>query len=108
MRLVAVGDLALRPLSASLRRVSTLEAVETQSFRRQTLDALLDVGVDEDVAAARLMDAAANTADASRLLFRRRRSEPLSVGRRRKWCSRRHRRRGNLRRCRCFCCDAAI
>ena len=50
MRLVAVRDLALGPLSTSLRRVSTLEAVETQSLRRQMLDAFLHVGVGENIA----------------------------------------------------------
>ena len=96
MHLVAVRDAALGPLCAGLRCVSTLEAVETQSFCRQTLDTLLDVGVNEDIATLRLVDAAANTADASRLLFRRRRRETLSIGCRRKWRSRRHRCRGNL------------
>ena len=97
MRLVAVWDAALGPLGAGLRRVPTLEAVETQPFRRQTLDALLDVGADQDVAELSLVDAAANAADASRLLFRRRCYETLSVGRRRKWCPGGHRRGGDSR-----------
>ena len=33
--LVAIRDTALRPLSAVLRRVSTLEAVETQDLSRE-------------------------------------------------------------------------
>ena len=84
MRPVTVRDLALGPLSTSLRRVSTLEAVETQPLRRQTLDAFLHVGVGENVAMVRLVDAVAYSTDASQLLFRRRRSQPLRVGRRRK------------------------
>ena len=84
MRPMAVRDLALGPLSASLRRMSTLEAVETQPLRRQTLNTFLHVGVGEDVAMTRLVDAAANSTDASRLLFRWRRCQPLRVGRRRK------------------------
>ena len=84
MRLVAAGNLALRPLRASLRRVSTLEAVETQPLRRQTLDAFLHVGVGENVTKARLVDAVTNSTDASRLLFQWRRCQSLRVGRRRK------------------------
>ena len=73
MRLVAIRDTALGPLSAVLCRVPTLEAVETQSLRLKMLDAFLDVGVDQNVAALRLVDAATNAANASRLLFWRRR-----------------------------------
>ena len=72
MRLVAVGDLALRPLSASLRRVSTLETVETQSLRRQTLDAFLHIGIGENITQPRLMDAITDATDACRLLLWRR------------------------------------
>ena len=97
MRLVAIWDAALRPLSAGLRRVATQKTVETQPFRRQTLDALLDVRIDEDITGLSLMDAAANAADARRLLFRRRRHESLSVGRHRKLRPGSHRRGGNLR-----------
>ena len=84
MRPVAVGDLALGPLCASLRCVSSLKTVETQSLRRQTLDAFLHVGVGENVAEARLMDAAADSTDARRLLFGRGRRQSLRVGCRRK------------------------
>ena len=69
MSLVAVRDTALGPLSAVLRCVPTLEAVETQSLHLKTLDAFLDVGVDQNVAALRLVDAAANAANTRRLLF---------------------------------------
>ena len=79
MRLVAVGDLALRPLRASLRCVSTLEAVETQSLRRETLDTFLHISVGENVAVTRLVDAAADSTDACRLLFRWRRCQTLCI-----------------------------
>ena len=69
MSLVAIWDTASGPLNAVLRRVPTLEAVETQSLRVKTVDAFLDSSVDQNVACLRLMDAAANAAHARRLLL---------------------------------------
>ena len=46
MRLSAIRDTTFGPLNAVLRRVPTLEAVETQSLRVETVDAFLDRRVD--------------------------------------------------------------
>ena len=69
MGLIAVRDTALGPLSAVLRRVPTLEAVETQSLSVKTINAFLDSRVDQDVTCLRLMDAASYTARTRRLLL---------------------------------------
>ena len=69
MHLVAVGHLALGPLSAGLRCVATQETVETQTLHRQALNSLLDVGVGEDVADVCRVHPPADPTDVARLLF---------------------------------------
>ena len=59
MRLPAIRDTALRPLSAVLRCVPSLKAVETQSLRLETVNAFLDSRVDQKVTRLRFVDAAA-------------------------------------------------
>ena len=73
------GHLAFGSFCAGPCCVVAFEAMEAQTLHRQMLDTLLDVGVHEDVAEARLMHAAAHTADVSRLLLLRRRNKPLCI-----------------------------
>ena len=89
----AVGHLAFGSFDAGPCCMAAFEAMEAQTLRRQTLDTLFDVGIHEDVAEARLMHAAAHTANVGRLLLLRTRNKPLCIRRRRKWRLRRHRRR---------------
>ena len=75
----AVGHLAFGSLGAGPCCMAAFEAMEAQTLRRQTLDALLDVSVYEDVAETRFMHAAAHTANVGRLLSLRTRNKPLCI-----------------------------
>ena len=75
----AIGHLAFRSLGADPCCMAAFEAMEAQTLRRQTLDALLDVSVYEDVTETRFMHAAAHTANVGRLLLLGRRNKPLRV-----------------------------
>ena len=71
MRLPAVGDFTFWPLCTVLRRMTALEAVETQPLRCQALNTFLDVGVDKDVAHLRRVPSPVNPADVVDLLLQR-------------------------------------
>ena len=96
MSLVAVWDAAFRSLNAVLRRVPTLETVETQPLRVKTRHSLLDTGVDQDVTILGLVDATANAANARWLLLWRGDRKSLSVRYRWRRISSGRRRSGDL------------
>ena len=68
----AVGHLAFGSFGTGPCCMAALKAMEAQTLRRQALDPLVDVSASEDVAEARLVHAAAHTANVSRLLLLRR------------------------------------
>ena len=79
MRLCAIQDVAFWSLHAVLRRVTAFEAMETEHFHCQALNAFFHGSVDEDVADPCRVHSPADPADVVGLLLLRGIDQSLRV-----------------------------